>query len=383
MILEIEKLIHGGYGLARYSGGVCLVPFTVPGDVLDVCFLNENKKSFGWINKIIHPSPYRKEVICPVFTRCGGCDYEHMDYHYELKIKNDILKEDMIRIAGFSAIKEPEIISASCYGYRNHAQFKVDGMGNVGFFAKQSHEVVALPPEGCLLLNKEINRYVMSIMDKARKKQGGFRVRAGAGEVIYKKGISGLSDDSYCFYQAGGITFRIGIDDFFQINSLLMDPWAQTVISLLEPEKEDKVLDLFSGSGIIGILLASSVEHVTCVEINGSAVKNAKFNAFSNSVENISFIRTNLYKNFKSSWKANKVVVDPPRSGLGKVLLEGLCAISPFIIVYASCDTSTFSRDLRVFLQNGYHPENIILLDMFPRTKHTEVVSKLVRVYHN
>jgi len=125
MIMKIEKIVHGGYGLARHGEGVCLVPYTIPGDVVEVLFSPQNKTAFGWVKKILEPSPYRKNPSCPMFARCGGCDFEHMEYIYELKVKKEILKEDMTRIAGFSIKEEPRIISASCYGYRNHAQFKV------------------------------------------------------------------------------------------------------------------------------------------------------------------------------------------------------------------------------------------------------------------
>jgi len=154
---------------------VCLVPFSAPGDVLDVeCALDEGI-GFGWIKRVIEPSPRRRESSCPVFGLCGGCDFDHVDYEFELELKTRILLEDLSRIAKLDFPGLDSVDASREYGYRNHAQFKVDASGRVGFFAKKSHEVVPVPAQGCLLLHEAITEYMKGCAGGREFLRGGFR----------------------------------------------------------------------------------------------------------------------------------------------------------------------------------------------------------------
>jgi len=363
----------------RADPGTILVPFGVPGDTVDIEFGRDDGVSLGWIKEVCAPSPHRRSPLCPVFGICGGCDFDNMEYSFELEVKKDILIEDLSRIGGMEKAPLEEVVVSPDHGYRNHAQFKVDFSGNVGFFAKRSHEVVPLPVEGCRLLQEEINAFVAEIRKRGCLERGGFRVRADMDGNVYHKGVPQYRDHAVCYHSVNGIRFGIGIDDFFQVNSRVIDRWLGKIISYLDPQPGDEVLDLFCGAGLITLHLARLVRSVTGVEINRNAVLNARRNAELNEVRNAGFVRASAVNGAPSASDAGKIVVDPPRAGLGEALIERIAHRKPDIVVYASCDTATFSRDIRYFGSHGFTLEKVSIVDMFPRTQHIEVVARLVK----
>ncbi|MCK4803745.1 MAG: class I SAM-dependent RNA methyltransferase [Spirochaetes bacterium] len=379
MIVEIEKIVHGGYGLTHSGNSVILVPLSVPGDIVDIEFAEGEGISFGWIKSIIKPSIYRKDPCCPVFGLCGGCDFDNMEYPYELTIKEGILREDLSRIAKMKVTDIDRVIGSSEYGYRNHARFKVSVEGEVGFFMKKSHEVVPLPDEGCRLLHRDINEFLKKIRRTGEFRAGGFRIRTDTMGNIFQKGVHGLKDNTFCYQYVNKLKYRLKIDDFFQVNNSVTAQWLNIIESYLNLESNDIVVDLFSGSGLIILTIAKKVKSVTGIEINRNAVNNARYNAGWNNVSNVSFIRANAAKGLNLLAGVNKIVVDPPRSGLTENIIGAVVTLAPSVIVYASCDTATFSRDLKRFSEMGYHLKEVSLIDMFPRTKHSEVVARIER----
>lgn len=377
MKVAVEKIVHGGYGLARLDGQVCLVPYSVPGDVLDIDCERREGMLFGRIARIERPSSFRKTARCSAFGLCGGCDFDNMAYEFELEVKRDILLEDLSRIAGIEDLQSVHVVFAEKYFYRNHAQFKVDEEGRVGFFKQKSREVVELPSSGCLLLQHSITDYARNLIGETRFFRGGFRVRSNARKEIFKKGIPGVDDDRYVFQYIGGAVYRLGIDDFFQVNGAIVEKWLSTIESYLEPHKEDTVFDIFCGSGLISIYIARKVRTVVGVEINRCAVENARYNAEYNMITNAAFIRRNAMKGFDSDESDCKVIVDPPRAGLSPRLIQSIARMHPSRIVYVSCDTATFSRDIYLFAEEGYSLQKVSIVDMFPRTAHMEVVAGL------
>jgi len=375
MMVEIDRIVHGGYGIARVEGRSVLIPFTVPGDVLDVEYSKNQDSPFGWIREIIRPSIHRRVSDCPVFTLCGGCDFDHIEYRKEREVKKGILVEDLARIGGIDLPCKIETLFADEYGYRNHAQFKVDSRGEVGFFEKKSHTVIPLPEKGCLLLQEEINEYVTRMRNKVSFPKGGFRVRVDISGNIYTKGIPGKKDDEFFHYEISSLKLRTNIDDFFQVNNFLLGKWLDRIAHYLRPAQGDVVIDLFCGSGIISLSLAGIVHAVTGIELNRNAVMNARFNANENDLDNVRFIHTRAETGIDDLPVGCKIVVDPPRAGLGPGLISGIARLHPEMIVYVSCDTATFSRDVRMLIENGYGLGGITLVDMFPRTRHIELVA--------
>ena len=389
--VSIHKIVNGGYGIGTIEGSVVLVPFSVPGDLLRVKPLRSvhggrNRTLFCEIETIVKPSPLRVEPRCPIFGVCGGCDFGHISYQFELEAKMGVLLEDLERIGGHRVEQQLEILSSpSEYGYRNHAQIKADTQGRVGFFRKKSHEIVPLPSGGCLLLHTPLNDFVLELVKGSGLTEGSIRIRSNGEGQVFSRGASGRKDDSHVVYRVGDLQFRIGVDDFFQVNSYLTEVWIGLVERNLHPEPDDRIYDLFCGSGLIALSLAHISHSVTGIEANGSAVRNARLNASLNGIDNASFAIGDLTRQTDlSQWEPErkgtlKVVVDPPRTGLARHLIDSITLLEPAVIVYVSCNSATFARDVREFVQRGYRPERISLIDMFPRTRHIETVARFVK----
>jgi len=387
----IDRIVNGGYGMASIDGAVLLVPFSVPGDLLKVKPLRSERLSgspgpFCEIETIIKPSPMRVEPRCPVFGVCGGCDLDHVPYQFELEAKQGILQEDLQRIGGYRFEKKIEIHpSPTEYRYRNHAQIKVDAQGQLGFFRKRSHDIISLPSQGCLLLQNHLNTFVLELGKQKSFNGGSIRIRSNGEEQIFCKGAPGRDDDLHAFYKVGDLQFRIGVDDFFQVNTYLNEKWVELIVRNLRPGPNDTIYDLFCGSGLIALSLAPFSHRVTGIEANGSAVRNASFNASLNGVDNAEFTLGDLTTPTDiSQWKAEeqgclKIVVDPPRTGLDRQLIDSITLLEPAVVVYASCNSATFARDVKEFAARGYNPEAISIIDMFPRTRHIETVTRFVK----
>ena len=387
----IDKIVNGGYGMASSEGRVVLVPFAVPGDLLKLKPMPSERGSgkrelFCEIETIVKPSSMRVEPRCPVFGMCGGCDFDHIPYQYELEVKKGILLEDLQRMGNLSFEKEIETHpSPSEYGYRNHAQVKVNTLGKMGFFKKRSHEIIPLPSQGCLLLRKAIKDFVLDIETFQPLQEGSIRIRANEEGQVFCRGVPNRDDDEYAYYNVADHRFRIGVDDFFQVNSYLNERWIELVKRYVDPGPEEVICDLFCGSGLIALSLAPFSRRVTGIEGNGSGVRNARYNASLNGVQNAEFMLGDLTTQTDiSRWETGgqgciKVVVDPPRTGLDRRLIDSITKLEPAVVVYASCNSATFARDVKEFVARGYRPDAISMIDMFPRTRHIETVSRFVK----
>jgi tRNA/tmRNA/rRNA uracil-C5-methylase (TrmA/RlmC/RlmD family) len=317
-----------------------------------------------------------------------------MPYRIELDAKKGILLEDLRRIGGI-AFEEPIDVhpSPSEYEYRNHVQVKIDAHGKLGFFRKKSHDIVHLPSEGCLLLQPSINRHLLELRGLMQPqlprhlpaRNGSIRIRANDEGLTFCKGDPRRDDDVYAVYTVGDLQFRIGIDDFFQVNRYLNKTWVDLIVRFLDPDPRDGVFDLFCGSGLIALTLAPFAREIIGIEANGSAVRNADYNASLNGIDNARFVlgdlttHTDIWRWKSSTMGRAKVVVDPPRTGLDRKLIASIAQLDAALIVYASCNSATFARDAMAWGAYGYRPRAISMVDMFPRTRHIETVAQFVK----
>jgi tRNA/tmRNA/rRNA uracil-C5-methylase (TrmA/RlmC/RlmD family) len=390
MQVYIEKIVHGGYGFGRIDNSVVLVTYAAPGDVLEVRLQHNGQEGarnplFADIQAIVEPSPLRRSPSCPVFGLCGGCDYDHLPYERELSIKVEVLQEDLFRIAGLedAPIGKP-VPSSSEYGYRNNAQIKVGRSGEPGFFMKRSYRVIPFPVEGCLLLDGPLNALLQHIMSLKLRVGSGMKLRSNAEGEVFSRGVPGRSDDAFVYDRVGNIALRYGVHDFFQVNKLMRERWVELVEHHLEPEPGDRLVDLYCGSGLIALYLAKSVRAVSGVEGNGSSVRNAVFNAGLNDLGNVSFHIRDLTRveglaDLIPRGRGDlKLVVDPPRTGLGRRAVDAVSTLAPERIVYASCNSATLSRDIALLGERGYEVSRVDPIDMFPRTHHLETVTTLM-----
>ena len=399
MEVVIEKMNHQAMGIAKINGKVVFIPKVIVGDIVDIDIVKEYKNyNIGRVNKIIKKSAKRVDVLCPYYDICGGCSISAYTYQDELeyKVNNviDIFKRNEIDI-------KPNIIkSDNRYGYRNKITLQVSN-GIIGLYEEDSNKIVDV--DKCLLVSDKLNEIIDIIkkninVNKCNKivirdtYYGIMIIFYGSvnnEEVIKylgKKAVSIYTYDNkykciygekYLYEMIGEYKYRISPDSFFQVNSGTVNKLYNKVVEYaIRNEKKDNLVDLYCGTGTIGIYLSKYFNNIIGIELNKQAVEDAKENAKINSVNNIEFYAGDVGKIINDQIKADVIVVDPPRSGLDKRTKDILLKIKANKIVYVSCNPLTLVRDIKE-LDSGYDLEGITLVDMFPNTHHVESVCVL------
>ena len=430
-----------GQGVAHVEGCAVFIPNAIAGEKYTVRIEKAGKTwAAGKIVEILEKSPHRVNRECPVAKLCGGCDFWHMDYAEEVRLKAERVKNALNRIGGESLQTVPILSAPTCHGYRNKAQYPVasqKGRVYAGFFKAGTHSVVE--NEKCLILPTEcdrvrkividyVNHYRISAYDETTQK-GLLRhiyVRRGAvsGQVLVclvlngrklphpedligrlkavegftslvlsvntKAGNTVLGDESITLYGPGyiedtlcGLEFRLSPRSFYQINHHQAQRLYEAAIAQGEITKEDLVLDLYCGVGTITLCMARAARKVIGVEVVEQAVTDAKENARRNQIENAEFFCGDAGKAAleleQQGIRPDVVVVDPPRKGLNGDTIEALSGMSPRRIVYVSCDPATLARDVALLKERGYVLKNAQAADLFPRCSHVESIVCLTR----
>ena len=433
---EIVDYTAEGQGVAKIEGCAVFVPNAIAGEK---CLVRIEKAQKTWaagkIVEILEKSPHRVNRECPVAKLCGGCDFWHMDYGEECRLKAERVRGCLNRIGG-EDLKELPILSApSCHGYRNKAQYPVaakKGKAFAGFFRAGTHSVVEnnrcliLPPETDAVKDAVIdyvNQFRVTVYDEAAH-SGLLRhiyVRRGAvsGQILVclavngrslphtdqlidrlkripgfttlvlsvneKRGNTVLGEEFITLFGPGyiedtlcGLNFRLSPRSFYQVNHDQAEKLYRTAIAQAQITKSDTVLDLYCGVGTITLAMAGAAGKVIGVEVIPQAVEDAKDNARRNGIENAEFFCGDAGQAAleleKNGVKADVAVVDPPRKGLNADTIEALARMSPRRIVYVSCDPATLARDVGLLKQRGYRLQNAIAADLFPRCAHVETV---------
>lgn len=400
MEVKIERLDHQGRGIAKVDGITTFVINALVDEIVDIEIIQKKKKfNTAVVKKYIKTSPDRIDAICPYFKMCGGCDLMHMNYKNQLNFKQNKIINIIERYTSIDSKKVKNILYSNEYYYRNKVTFQVKE--KIGFYDKKSYDIV--PIEHCYIASKKINE-LLSILNTCDLK-GITQIMIRTNEdtemvVIYTKCISKeimeklkdkcslimydgqykqISGNNYIIDNIGDYKFVISPASFYQVNKNTVKLLYDKVLEYLKPDLNDVVLDLYSGTGTIGIYVSNYVKKVISVEINKFAVEDARKNKELNNVNNIEFICddvANVIDSFKE--KIDSIIVDPPRSGLDDKTVSYLKQISSNKIVYVSCDPITLARDLEK-LSELYDIDEITPVDMFPNTSHVECVSLLSR----
>ena len=425
-----------GQGVAHVEGCAVFLPNAIAGEKYIIRIEKAAKNwAAGKIVEILEKSPHRVNRECPVAKLCGGCDFWHMDYAEETRLKAERVRSALNRIGGESLEEMPILSAPTCYGYRNKAQYPVSSQkGRVfaGFFKAGTHQVVE--NERCLILPEEtdrvrklvvdyVNHYRVSAYDETTHK-GLLRhiyVRRGAvsGQVLVclvvngrklphtedlierlkavkgftslvlsvntKQGNTILGDEFITLYGPGyiedtlcGLTFRLSARSFYQVNHHQAQRLYEAAIAQAEITKDDLVLDLYCGVGTITLAMAKAAGKVIGVEVVEQAVEDARENAKRNHIENAEFFCGDAGKAAleleRQGIRPDVVVVDPPRKGLNADTIEALSKMSPRRIVYVSCDPATLARDVALLKERGYAVKNAQAADLFSRCSHVESI---------
>jgi 23S rRNA (uracil1939-C5)-methyltransferase len=442
--LAIDDLAFGGEGVGRVDGYVVFVRGGIPGDRLRVRLV-EARSRFGraTLEAVETPSPNRVEAPCPYFGRCGGCRLQHVAYPAQLAFKAKQVRDCLERIGGLGVFELRPILAApEPYGYRNKMEFTVaeDAGGPVlGLHQADRYDVV-LDIGHCLLQSETMNRLLdelraatrargLSVYDQASG-QGLLRfvsLREGrrTGEAMVnivaatpdvetlgpvaeglrarvpetasvvlnvnaKKASVAVGTEEHLLLgrdhireSLGGLTFQVSANSFFQTNTVQAERLFGVVETACELGGAETVMDLYSGTGAISLLLARRCRWVYGIEVAAAAVADAVRNARENGIDNCTFlageVRHVLPTLTRDGIRAEVVVADPPRAGFHPKALHALAMLGPERLVYVSCNPATLARDLADLVRQGYRLEWVQPVDMFPQTPHIEAVARLHR----
>ncbi len=438
----IDFAYHEGKGVAKVDGFVVFIPWTIPGDVVDAS-LKDTKANFGFgeLIKILRPSDRRTSPLCPLFTMCGGCTLQNLDYERQLSLKGDYVLESLKRIAHiepscsdlFPIIRSPEI-----WYYRNKMEFVFGERGGnliLGLHKRGSYKDY-VDVKKCYIFSKsapqimdivrdfatrtDLNAYnpithvgfLRHLVMREAKSTGKMLVNlvTDQGDINWQdlvrdtpeylssliwtlntrkadavipekqiviKGIGDLVD------KIGDIYFCINSNSFVQPNPSAAAIMYERILELLELRGEETVLDLYCGSGGIGLSLAKSAKKIFGIDSNQLSIEAASKNAQLNRIENITFItedvRKALYR--RKGWRdrIDVAVLDPPRDGVSKRTMKHLLYLRTPKILYVSCNPTTLARDASIIIESGYDLQAVQPIDMFPHTYHVEVLTLFKR----
>ncbi|MCL1866498.1 MAG: 23S rRNA (uracil(1939)-C(5))-methyltransferase RlmD [Oscillospiraceae bacterium] len=376
--VEIIGYSFDGAGVAKLNSGcVVFVERAVRGDVCEVRITKVNPRSCrAEIVRLTKKSEHRIAPDCPVYNKCGGCDFRHISYKEELFAKKTRVNDALKRIGGVKIETEEVLTAGETDGYRNHIQLKID-CGKVGFYSAASHTTVDI--ESCKLASPNANRVIRCLREWVRRNDirgvGTARIRTskdGVMTVLNADKVITLDSHPYITEVLDGLSFRISAESFFQVNSAGAEVLYKKALEFADLKPHEFLLDLYCGTGTITLFLGRDAGHALGVESNESAVENARINAELNGVHNAEFLCADVSDFDFSGLNPNCVVVDPPRKGLDSRTLRKILEMSPTRIVYISCDPATLARDVK--LLTGYTVSRVCAVDMFPRTRHVECV---------
>ena len=411
-----------GQGICKADGLVIFVKGMILDEEADVKIISDKKNmAFAIIDKMIKPSKYRIESKCPISYKCGGCDYRYIDYHYQLKLKKDVLVNTFKQGYIINDIIEDD----DPYYYRNKVQIPVREQ-KMGFYRKFSNDIVEF--DDCLIESKianeiirdlksllidlKIDKYFRHILIKHAQKTDEVMIGFIVNDFNFPN-LSKVTDflvnkytniksivlnlnnketnvilgdkekliygRDYIYDEYDGIRVKLSLKSFYQVNYKQMLKLYSKIKEFARLKDSDEVLDLYSGIGTITLYLARFVKHITGVEIVEAAVLNAKDNAKMNGIDNADFILADASKGMDEYIKdKNVVVVDPPRKGISKELIDSFIKNKIERIVYVSCNPATLARDLEL-LEDYYTIGEIQPVDMFPFTTHVECVVGMQR----
>ncbi|HZU26673.1 MAG TPA: class I SAM-dependent RNA methyltransferase [Bryobacteraceae bacterium] len=380
--LTIEKLVYGGDGLARDNGRVVLLPFVLPGErVTAELTRSKNDLLRGRLTHVDVPAPERVEPPCPYFFRCGGCQYQHAPYEYQLAQKSAILQEVLRRIGQIEYGRTIETISADHWHYRNRTQLHISG-GRIGYYEHGSHTLC--PIDHCPISSPRLNEAIARLsaeLPRIRPFDADLELFTNETELQFNLRDRAPADFRALLHELGTsepISYeglRVSRNSFFQVNRFLID---HIVSAVIDGEGGRAAIDLYAGVGLFTLPLARAFEHVTAIEIAGSAFHDLKANAESAGLANIEVRQETADAHLLIvDAPPDLIVADPPRAGLGKMAVNELLRIRAPRIVIVSCDPTTLARDLKALLAGGYSISKMTLIDLFPQTSHLETVVRL------
>jgi tRNA/tmRNA/rRNA uracil-C5-methylase (TrmA/RlmC/RlmD family) len=377
--VTIERILPGGVGLAHADGLTLFVSLAAPGDEVRVKIDRvQGKVAFASIHEIIKPSPVRVEPPCPYFGRCGGCDFQQLNYEAQLQAKVDIIRDCLQRIAKIAEPVDIKIHPSLEWQYRARALWQTDDDRKwLGYYVRGSREVCDV--EYCAVLVPELQQTLerlRSTIDNATSVRDIAAV-AGNEDVSVDPPLAGFEPREIT-REIAGERYHFSAKSFFQINHNLLPALIQEAIG---DERGNTAIDLYCGVGLFTLPLARRFAHVIGVEANDRATGFARRNLDSAQLNNAKVFTAdvgNWLRSHEAAGNPDLLLLDPPRTGAENKVISGILSFKPARIVYVSCDPATLARDLKKLLAGGYSLDTVTAFDMFPQTHHVETVVRLL-----
>jgi tRNA/tmRNA/rRNA uracil-C5-methylase (TrmA/RlmC/RlmD family) len=394
--LEIATLTNHGVGLARVphpedasAKWVIMIPFCLPGErVRARIFRNHKNYSEADLVTVLTPSPHRIAPPCPIFGRCGGCQYQHLTYAEQLLWKQRQVAELLQHMAGITHEVNPVIGSPKPYGYRSKITPHFNPPRDpatpppIGFLRQGTRfDIIDVPH--CDIATDAINAQLPSARAAVHARAANGDYTRGATLLLRDAGGKVTTDyEAIVTETVGDLKLNFLARDFFQNNPFILPAFTSYVRAQAAASGARFLVDAYCGSGLFALSAAPAFERVAGIELSESSIRFARQNATANAITNTTFqsgdaatIFAGLDPTFAPADTA--VIIDPPRKGCDESFLTQLFAFGPRTVVYVSCDPATQMRDLKGFLAAGYTLTDVQPFDLFPQTRHLECVITL------
>lgn len=399
--IKIERLDHQARGIGKIDGKIIFIPKTLPEEIVDATIVLEKKKFYeGKISNILEKSTDRINPVCPHFFECGGCQLLHVNYNYGLTFKQNKVDDIISKNIPSKILINNIVSSEDKLFYRNKITLQVNN--SIGYFKEKTNFII--PIETCYIADKKINQIYKLIKDNismhninqiiirsSKKLEESMVIFKTNNDINKNKIITILNNFVDSIYindtlaygkekiteELLGYKFYISPTSFFQVNTLQAEKLYKLAIKYADISKNDVLLDLYCGTGTIGILASRYAKKVIGIELNKEAISDANLNKKLNNVSNIEFYAGDVGKILnKNNHNPDIVIVDPPRAGLDSLAIKEIFKIKPKRLIYVSCDLMTLARDLKI-LSEIFNIIELTPVDMFPQTSHVESVVKL------
>ncbi len=384
----IQKMDNQARGITYYNDKIVFVNNALPNEDVDINIIIDKKRySVANVAKYNKIDKNRIKTKCKYYGICGGCQLEHINYQDELEYKKNYLN-DIFKVLG---IKIDKIISSNDYGYRNKISLKVDN-NKIGYNKLNSNEIISI--DKCLIADNLINEKIkyLEYIDKNKVNEIIIKsfdnkvmlVLDGENNIDISKLINHfdtiyINDKLVCgdkiITTINSIKYYIAPNSFFQVNSNIAEKMFNYIKDICKKNNASRVIDLYCGCGSISLIIADIVDYVYGVELNKQSIIDANENKLLNNISNVEF-KCDTTDNIEDINDFDNMIVDPPRNGLSKKVINKILSSNIKNIIYVSCDPITLRRDL-LLLKDKYNIDNITTFDMFPNTYHVENVCTL------
>ncbi|MFA5375798.1 MAG: Maf family nucleotide pyrophosphatase [Dehalococcoidia bacterium] len=382
LTLRFADVAPHGDSIARKGEEAIFVSGMIPGEeaVVDVR-RGRRGMLYGRVVEMLVKSPHRVEPRCPYFGACTGCQWQHIDYAYQLELKRDAVRRQLREHGGFAAPPlRATLPSVEPWNYRNHARFTVDREGHLGFVHRERHNFIAI--EQCHIMNPWINQTLADMQGRCQKRtQISVRYGVNTESFLVQPKMPELdipSGQKWYEEELKGRRFRISSPSFFQVNTAQAERMIDVIEDRLDLKGNEVIVDAFAGVGTFATVLASRAGKVIAIEEAPAAIDDARVNIAG--LDNVELITGKTEVVLPAlDIAVDAAILDPPRAGCQRSGLEALLKLAPCRVIYVSCDPESLARDLRVLCDGGYRLAEVQPVDMFSNTYHVECIATLVR----